>query len=190
MLHTQFSPVSIIPPILHTQFPLSVSFHQCSILSFPLSVSFHQCSILIFIHILMLIRTRRLNLWTVFRPLALSVAVLQHNHTLHYTHHRPLELRNCNVSSKFTDTARFSRCVSSAGTVHITLRVKTNMLMELRNVTFNADTVNSYMSSPSQPYNFLWTAQITNLHVIQFSGTPQLGTQSRSPAPLFGSHRI
>src|SRR5215469_5593937 len=76
----QFSPVSIIPPMLHTHsftyhthyimflsqyfsFPLSVSFHHCSILfsftyhpryimflsqyfSFPLSVSFHHCSIL------------------------------------------------------------------------------------------------------------------------------------------------
>ena len=31
------------------QFPLSVSFHQCSTLQFPLSVSFHQCSTLIFI---------------------------------------------------------------------------------------------------------------------------------------------
>jgi hypothetical protein len=70
MLHTQFSPVSIIPPVLHTVFPyqyhftnasysvfpLSWSFHQCSILSFPLSVSFHQCSLLIFILILLFIR--------------------------------------------------------------------------------------------------------------------------------------
>ena len=30
------------------QFPLSVSFHQCSTLQFPLSVSFHQCSTLQF----------------------------------------------------------------------------------------------------------------------------------------------
>ena len=78
----QFSPVSIIPPLLRTHsftyhahctmffsqyfsFPLSVSFHHCSVLihssiyhshcimffsqyfSFPLSVSFHHCSILI-----------------------------------------------------------------------------------------------------------------------------------------------
>jgi len=74
----QFSPVSIIPPMLHTHslfyhphcimffsqhfsFPLSVSFHHCSILihsatttlyndflpvlQFPLSVSFQYCSI-------------------------------------------------------------------------------------------------------------------------------------------------
>ena len=44
----QFSSVSIIPLMLHFSFPLSLSFHQCSILSFPLSVSFYQCSILSF----------------------------------------------------------------------------------------------------------------------------------------------
>ena len=44
----QFSPVSIIPPILHTN---SFKYHPCYIMflsqyfSFPLSVSFHQCSI-------------------------------------------------------------------------------------------------------------------------------------------------
>jgi hypothetical protein len=45
----QFSPVSIIPPMLHTH---SYIYHQrCMFLSqyfsFPLSVSFHQCSLLI-----------------------------------------------------------------------------------------------------------------------------------------------
>jgi hypothetical protein len=45
----QFSPVSIIPPIFHTH---SYIYHQRCIMllsqyfSFPLSVSFHQCSIL------------------------------------------------------------------------------------------------------------------------------------------------
>ena len=67
--HSTKAPYSFIhlPPTLYNvflpalQFPLSVSFHQCSILilsptlynvfltvlQFPLSVSFHQCSILI-----------------------------------------------------------------------------------------------------------------------------------------------
>ena len=46
----QVSPVSIIPPMLHTH---SVIYHRCCIMfyskyfSFPLSVSFHQRSILI-----------------------------------------------------------------------------------------------------------------------------------------------
>ena len=46
----QFSPVSIIPPLLHTH---SFIYHQCCIMffsqhfSFPLSVSFPHCSILI-----------------------------------------------------------------------------------------------------------------------------------------------
>ena len=46
----QFSPVSIIPPLLHTH---SFIYHPCCIMffsqhfSFPLSVSFHHCSILI-----------------------------------------------------------------------------------------------------------------------------------------------
>jgi hypothetical protein len=46
----QFSPVSIIPPMLHTH---SYIYHQRCIMffsqyfSFPLSVSFHHCSILI-----------------------------------------------------------------------------------------------------------------------------------------------
>jgi hypothetical protein len=46
----QFSPVSIIPPMLHTH---SYIYHQSCIMflsqyfSFPMSVSFHQCSILI-----------------------------------------------------------------------------------------------------------------------------------------------
>jgi hypothetical protein len=45
----QFSPVSIIPPMLHTHLFI---YHRCCIMflsqyfSFPLSVSFHQCSIL------------------------------------------------------------------------------------------------------------------------------------------------
>src|SRR5215510_11465871 len=44
----QFSPVSIIPPTLHTH---PFTYHQCCIMflsqhfSFSLSVSFHQCSI-------------------------------------------------------------------------------------------------------------------------------------------------
>ena len=44
----QFSPVSIIPPMLHTH---SFTYHPCCIMflsqhfSFPLSISFHQCSI-------------------------------------------------------------------------------------------------------------------------------------------------
>ena len=47
-----FSPVSIIPPLLHTH---SFIYHPCCIMffsqyfSFPLSVTFHQCPILIFI---------------------------------------------------------------------------------------------------------------------------------------------
>jgi hypothetical protein len=53
----QFSPVSIIPSMLHTH---SYIYHQRCIMflsqyfSFPLSGSFHQCSILIFIYMLLL----------------------------------------------------------------------------------------------------------------------------------------
>ena len=52
----QFSPVSIIPPLLHTH---SFIYHPRCIMffsqhfSFPLSVSFHHCSILIFIYTLL-----------------------------------------------------------------------------------------------------------------------------------------
>ena len=52
----QFSPVSTIPPLLHTH---SFTYHPHYIMflsqyfSFPLSVPFHQCSILTFIYVLL-----------------------------------------------------------------------------------------------------------------------------------------
>jgi hypothetical protein len=62
----QFSPVSIIPPLLHTN---SFIYHTRCIMflskyfSFPLSVSFHDCYILIFILILFLSERKAGEAW-------------------------------------------------------------------------------------------------------------------------------
>jgi hypothetical protein len=62
----QFSPVSIIPPMLHTH---SYIYHQRCIMflsqyfSFPLPVSFHQCSILIFMYTLLLPEGQTGEVW-------------------------------------------------------------------------------------------------------------------------------
>jgi hypothetical protein len=62
----QFFPVSIIPPLLHTH---SSIYHPGCIMffsqhfSFPLSVSFHHCSILIFSHILLFAEIKRADPW-------------------------------------------------------------------------------------------------------------------------------